>query len=583
MNELRTSLVIDLAGNLKGKSREFSRSLDRFSRDGSKSISTLNRAMSHLGRGLDRLGNRYTALLTGAAGVGSVKYVAELQERLKQLQVDSGASAEKIDELKTSIFALARDPNIRLAPESLIGGVEEIVTKTGDLDFAIQNLKNMGLAIRAAKAEGKDVGAVMTNLYKGGVRDPKEILSTIDALIKQAKTGSVAFRDIANVGNGLFAPYVAAGRKGMQSFKDMGAVSQVTIDAVKSVDEAVTATSALISQLEDPKVQKVLSGAGIKVFDGKEMRSLPKLIREIIKAAGGDITKIGTVITDRSALKVFQGAMMEGGLDRMDSLAKMAADGSGVLKDAATNAETLSAALTSINSALKNLAENKLLKPVGWLADGLNKVDAQTQDLLLELGLGGFGALGAGILGRKGYKGIRWARGLFRKTGAGNGSGGLGVPGGGFGGAIPVYVVNGPSSIWPGSEPGPGSDVKKVAKLSPLAATSAALVPAAGAAIVGAVGMEAVKKLDEYQVKHYSTSRLKELITQQMVLGGGPDTFQAKLMKAELDRRFMQGVDVGGTVEIRINTEGKPTVTTLKTKDKRIDFDVDQGQMMASH
>ncbi len=577
MGDLKTSIILDLSGNLQSRAKQFSGALQGMSTRGSRSMQVLGRSMHSVSNGIDRLGNKYTALLTGAVGAGSVRYVAELQKRLSQLRVDSRASAEEIENLQAKLFEVARSDRVRLDPALILAGIEEIVTKTGDLDFAIENMEALAVTIRAAGAAGEDIGSVMTNLYKGGVRDPRAVLSVMDALIQQAKEGSVAFRDTARVGNRLFAPYIASGQAGEQAFKDMGAVAQATIDAVGSPEEMVTATSALLAQLRDPNMQKFLSGVGVKVFDGKEMRSLPLLIEEIIQAAGGDISKLGTKFNE-SAIKVFQGALMEGNRQKIQRLAGIVADGSAVMEDAAINTETLDAALTSLANAWRKFAVNELSEPIEKLAKALNDLDMETVDQWLRrlrnLGLG----LGGLIVANKAIRLGKPIYDLFRKkSGIGGAAGALG----GAMGAVPVYVVNGPMSQLP-SPPGrgrpgaPGGSWGRTGMA--LRAGGASMLPGA-LTLASMEGSVAVGRyLAEQEAASSSTSRLRELLTQHAVLGGGPENYQSRLIKDELARRGE--VDVGGTINIRFDDSGRPRVQMMQSHNPNVDFDVDTGRSM---
>lgn len=575
MSDLKTKIVVDLAGNLSRRAKQFSSGLNTLEQKGSRSMRLLNRSTTAAGRSLDFLGNRYMGFVSMITGASGIRYVKNLQKDLRQLQVDSRASAEDIDLLKKRLFEVANLPDIRLDPGKLLEGITEIVTKTGDLKFAIENLENLGHTIRAVGSAGNDTGSVMTNFYKGGVRDTKLLLDVTSSLVAQAKEGSVAYRDIATIGNKLFAPYLAAGKSGAQAFKDMGAVAQVTIDAVGSADEVATATTALLAQLKDPKIQQSLSGVGVKVYNGDEMRSLPKLIREISNAAGGDVSKLGTLFNE-SSMKVFEGALLEGNLQRMERFADITADSSSVLRDAAANAQTLDAALSSISNHMKVFSDNELAKPIQQLADGINKLDPNAVQGWLEFAKN-MALLTGGLVAAKKV-------GLFKlgghllgqgKTGSGYG---VGLPD--IGKPIPVYIVNNTS--------GTSSKIETIAKKSPwllgLQGAGLGLLPAAGAAGIGYGAMSLFEGLAEHQVKNATTPRLAELLMQHNVLGGGSDSYQARLIRGELlSRGAQEKVDVGGTLNININSDGQARVTRLRSNDPRIDIDVDSGLMMRSH
>ncbi len=70
------------------------------------------------------------------------------------------------------------------------------------------------------------------------------------------------------------------------------------------------------------------------------------------------------------------------------------------------------------------------------------------------------------------------------------------------------------------------------------------IIPAAGTAAVGGASVWAAKKISSNQVRSMGTQRLMELRSQHMVMGGGPDTYQVKLINEEIERRKAAGEDV---------------------------------------
>ena len=159
--ELRTKMVIDLTGNLTGQANKMTNALTGMGRHGSRSMQVLSRSVHAVSSGLDRIGNRYTALLTGAVGIGAVKSVGDLSQRLAYLGINAEASREEIDKLYASILDISMKR--RVDPSGLLGGVESIVRDLGDLDYAKANLDNIALAMSAAGAAGKEVGSLVGN------------------------------------------------------------------------------------------------------------------------------------------------------------------------------------------------------------------------------------------------------------------------------------------------------------------------------------------------------------------------------------------------------------------------------------
>lgn len=456
-SELKASVKLDMSGNLQTQARRSTAAMERMSQRGQRHMRLLSGSMRMVGNGLDRLGNRYTAFLTGGGLALAARGVANLNAQFTRLKTDGRATAEQIAALKQRLFEVANDPSVRVSPDAILGAFGEIITRTGDFDFAFENLKNIGVAIQGIGAAGNDVGAIFSNFYKGGVRGANDVLAMTDAFAAAAKEGSVAAREVASVGNALYAPYLAAGKAGKQAFMDMNAVSQVTIDAVKSADEVGTATTALLAQLKDKKIQDQLAAltqGKLKVVDKNGLRDLPALISEIANAAGRDVSKLGMVFNE-SAIKVFEGALLPGNMEKMQRLANMTADGSEILGDAAENARTFNSALTSLNTTVQKFSNSELGGAVSTLADGFNSLEPGTVDRWMQMAKWGAGGLGGLILARKGLGSYRWVRNAL---GGGKGIGGALGAAAGASGVTPVYVVNLPGAGMPGMDiPGKGT------------------------------------------------------------------------------------------------------------------------------
>jgi hypothetical protein len=248
---LRTSIFIDLAGNMAARANQFLSGLQRLGTRGSRSINALHRSIQAAGQGLDRLGNRYTALLSGAAGIGTIKQVGDLSMRLTRLGITANITREQTGLLYKQLLDTAQMPDIRVDPGQILTGVEAIVEKLGDLDFAKNNLRNIGLMMQATGAEGLEAGEMIANFKeKFNLKTPQEVLQGLDILVKQGKAGSFTLKDLATQGNRVTAAYGAMGRSGIDAVREMGAVLQVFRRSSGSAEEASTAFKNFFSDLK---------------------------------------------------------------------------------------------------------------------------------------------------------------------------------------------------------------------------------------------------------------------------------------------------------------------------------------------
>ncbi len=454
MSDLRTSVILDLTGNLQSKSRSYSGAIDNMAKRGSRSLNVLRRSTKAMGRGLDSLGNRYTALITGAAGAGTLKMLTSLQTRFTRLGIQASASADTVNRLKRTIYEVAQAPDIRVDPGEITSAIEAIVERTGDLKFAEDNIRAIGLAIRATGTAGQDVGGLLSELQKQGITVPQAVLATLDTLTEQGKMGAFTLKNLAALGPRIITAYTSMGRSGPQAMREMGAALQMVMKGTGVAEVAATAFEATLRTLSDPKKLKMLEKAGIQVFDPKKLKEGQRILRpinelmgEIIRKAGGDKVKLARIF-DAEAIRAFNQAntefMKSGDLESLNKFMAVQGSGTQMTKDSARAAKDAEASMTALYTAWKKFADSRLTAPIQGAANALNSLGPEGADTAMSvLGYGAAG-LGALVLGRKAYNGVR---GLFGKgggvAGAAAGLAGMKLP-------LPVYVVNSKMSLLPG-------------------------------------------------------------------------------------------------------------------------------------
>ena len=309
---INQSVTIDLDGNLPGRSKQFGRALSQMGERGERHLGRMARMSRTAGRSIDRLGNRYTALLSGAAIAAATKQVGDLSERYTRLGINANLSERQVQDLKQSVFDVSQAPDIRVDPAEMLSAIEDIVEKTGDLDFAKANIENIGLAIQATGATGANVGAMLAEFQKQGITAPGEVLKVIDSLNLQGKEGAFTLKDLAQLGPRVVSAYNATGRSGVQAMKEMGAALQVIRMGTDSSATAATAFEATLRTLSDPKkIEQLKELGGVEVFDpellkqGKQqLKPINELMVEIIKASGGKQTNLGQIF-DGEAMRAF--------------------------------------------------------------------------------------------------------------------------------------------------------------------------------------------------------------------------------------------------------------------------------------
>ena len=587
MGELKSSIVLDLQGNLERQAERDAAALGRMGARGSRSMQILDRSLGAVGNGLDRLGNRYTALLTGAAGAGTARFLIGLEERFTMLGIQADVPAEKIEALKKQIFDISRTPTIRIDPSELTAAVEDIIEKTGDLKFAEDNLENFAVAISATGGKtGSAIGQISAEFQKMGITSKKDVAEALDILTVQGKAGAFTLQNLAQLGSRVVTSYTAMGRTGVPAIREMGAALQVIRQGTGSSEMAATAFEALLRTLGDAPKLKLLQQGGIKVFDeealkkGKEvLRPLPLLMEEIIRKTNGKKTLLSQIF-DAEAIRAFNAASTEyqrtGGFKGLESFQNVKADGTVILADSARAAKDAGRSLQNLYTAWQQFADSNLTGPLQTAADALNSLDSETVDRWLKIAGIGAGVVGALVIGRKLQQGGRVIMDMFGKGGAAGALAGKA----GFGDAIPVYVVNGPASIWPGAGGGAAGGgataATKVGKWATVGAVASPLIAPAVMAGTAAISEQVGKALAESEAKSSSSASLRQLYARNDVMGGGRNNYQGKLIEAELAKRN----EVSGTVKLQVELPPGWAANAKEITAKNIDLEVDSGRIM---
>lgn len=461
-SRLTTEILINLAGNLTAKARQYGANMSEFARRNERAMSVVKATTAAAGRGLDALGNRYTGMIAGFAGGAMLRDFAQTDRRITRM----GLAAEKTRAEMAQMFGGMQDSAIkfRVDDSEVISAVEKIGTVTGDIDFGVKNKDNLAASIAASGGSGESIGGLFAQFPKFQVTSEKQTLEAMDTLNKLGKEGAFELKDIAEKGVRAFSMYSAAGGKGVKGIKDVGVAMESAIDATGDRDTAATAVENLIRDLQAPKVVKELGRNGINVFgnDGK-MRSLPQLMEEVAKRSGNKGAKeqnkrLVEAGFNQDSILLLSSVTTGKGAENLKRYNGVVADGSGILSDAKYAAQDFTSAMTSLNVTWKKFTNSNLAKPVQELADALNSVDQETVQSWLEIGKNITIAVGGIIAARKAFQ---LGKGALDVLGVGKGKG---IPKGVsdvFGsGVMPVYVVNmgkghmgGPGDFIP-NEPG---------------------------------------------------------------------------------------------------------------------------------
>lgn len=480
MKTIRTALELSLLGNVSTQSDMFAKSLNRLASTGRRSLLGVANIANQMNSSLGTVFNRTTGILGSVGLAVSGKSIADLETRLTRLRLQAGISKEEMAKLNQELFKTAQKRDINIDPSELISAIERIVGKTGDLQFAVQNMQNLAYAISATGAAGQDVGAMGADLMeKFGIKDQQEIIKTLGLLVNQGKAGAFELRDLATQGERVTAAYASTGRQGKQAVAEMGAMLQMARKATGGPEETATALEALIRNFNDPMKRKLLTDSGIKLMDPedpKRMRSIIDISKDLIKLTNADVSKIGRAI-DSEGLRALNAMIIEfkqtGGFKSVDEFLTTSSDPQTLLDDSKEVAQTFNSAMTSLRTAFMYFANTNLAGPIQTLADAINSLDPETLQQILSYGgtaLGGLAAVWAGskVIGM----GASFLSLFGKKSGVGGALGGLaGLSS--MSNPLPVFVVNG---LGGAQLPGYASRFKRRSNLGSVAEAAGSVV-----------------------------------------------------------------------------------------------------------
>ena len=437
-NRLTTEILINLAGNLTAKARQYGANMSEFARTNQRAMNVVKATSAAAGRAIDSMGSRYTGMIAGLGSSLTIKNVADFDAQMRRMGTDAQLTAEQVNELREKIREVSNEGDIRVEASALGQGAGELLGLTGDEKFTKENMRNLGLAMQAFGVDGKTAAGLLAAFWEKNVRGADDVSKMLDKLYAQFAVGSVSVADIARVAPKLFSIISA---QGPEALTQMGAFAQVFAKTKGSADEVVTSIQAMYASLQDKKNIKFLQRQGIDVFKpGTKEFKLPfELMKEILVRAKFDPLKLQDVF-DQTGMQGINALLKPENMKLMQELIYGAVEYGATQKAAKTNAEGFNAALQSLNNEWQRFAESNLAEPVQELADALNSVDHETVQNWLNVGKN-IAIAGAGIIAAR--KAFQLGKGALDLFGVGKSKG---IPKGVsdvFGsGVMPVYVVN---------------------------------------------------------------------------------------------------------------------------------------------
>ncbi|HCJ7758102.1 TPA: phage tail protein [Citrobacter freundii] len=436
--KLSTEILINLAGNLQAKARQYGANMSEFAARHKRSMDVVKATSEAAGRGIDALGNRYTGMIAGIGSSLTVKGVADFDAQIRRAATNAKLTTEQMEEMRKEVRNIANLPDIRLSAKVVLEGRDELQGLTGDYEFVKSNTRNQAMAMQAFNAGAKESAALLNQMNMKGLRDPKEIEAALDLFMHQFSIGSVPVNALAKVAPKLFS--MTQGQ-GLDAAAKQGALLQMFTRTTGTEDEATTSIGAAWANLTDPANIKKLKSVGVNVYKPgtREYREPMDVIKDTIIRAGADEEKLKQIF-DGTAIRGIRSMLKKEDRDLADRMVSGTVESGAAQKAAALNAQSFQSALQSLNNEYERFAESNLAKPIQDLADALNGLEPGTVQRWLEISKN-VAIAGAGIVAAR--KAFQWGKGAWDLFGPGKGKG---LPKGVtdvFGsGVMPVYVVN---------------------------------------------------------------------------------------------------------------------------------------------
>ncbi|MDR1286760.1 MAG: hypothetical protein LBK08_04040 [Treponema sp.] len=455
MADIKAGVLLSLKDQFSQGIKGAGASVQNFGKTALGAVDKINSAFSGLAGTLGTIG---VTIGIGAA----VKTYIDLDERMVRIGTDIGITAEKTNELKRNLYAVAQDPAIKMGTDSLLEAMETFSGKNFDAGFIKDNLREVGLVMKATGVTGGEAANFFIESFMRGM-NKEEIMKSLDdiSVIGDKLHNQFSLSDFTKSFSGLEATNTLLGASAMNTTELFTAMN-ILGAGTKSSARAVSAYNAIVNELADPRKQELLWKLGIAVREGGigDFRNLADILKEIAETDGGtgNFDTLSTVFSGAAMDAIFaynEFGHLAGGLENIG-------DTSGEIeKKAASNASTLKSNLVNLQNAFMGFADKNLTGPLEKVTEFLNKLSEDPERVEryirnITIGIAALGAvkIGAGIVSLiANLKGIRGGK-IDLAGAAGGGAG------------IPVHVTNwggaSGSSVLPGGSQGlPGAPLGK--------------------------------------------------------------------------------------------------------------------------
>lgn len=429
MNEIKAGVLLSLKDKFSQGIKEAGGTVQKFASTAASAVQGIDKAFSGLGTAMGAIG---VSLSVGAA----TKEIINLDNRLTRIGLTADASAEQVNQLKQKVFEAATDSKIKIDTTSINDALDVVMTKTGDLKYTEDNIRNIAIAIQATGEQGSSIGSVFAEFQKFGYT-ADQITKLMDDMVKQGDQGAFTFGEFAKAGSAVISAYSPIGTA-PEDIKKANAAMQIIMMGTKNAEIAVTALGSAMSELSSPDKQAKLMAIGVRVRDESgKFRDFNDIMADLLKVSEkvGNTDFLGNIFgqTTMQAIRAY-GNFYEDMYPKLMDLG----DTTGAMENkSATMANTLAANLQQVQTAFVRFADAKLTEPLEKLTDLLNKL-AEDPEAFNRV----FTGIAVSIGSIAAAKGLSSVINLISSIKGLKGGGNINI-GSNLGGAgMPVYVTN---------------------------------------------------------------------------------------------------------------------------------------------
>ncbi len=404
---------MESSANLKliisGESKQLRSDLARDEREiksfGSRVGSTFSGIHNRLNTGLKRmLLNPITGMASGVAIMAATKQITDFEASLVRLKNNGTMTTKQMLELRESIldnaFAAGQ------SRESILSGVTSVIDKTGNMKFAIDNLKQIAVAATATGASVEDMAALASHLSEKMQID--DISTAFNLINIQGKAGAFTLREMAGLGERLFGAAGFLNMTGIEDLRKFGALIQMARKGATS-EVATTAIERTILNIID-KQDLIKKSLNFDVFDkvNNKYKPIDEILKGIIIRSKGDQKTLNDIFGSEGIRAVAELARIyrkTGGFDFYDKLVNADAGKAGdMMKDFVEVSKTAMFTIARLSEKAKDFADAGLSQSINELSKSFDKFMSdpekmkQFQEVLENIGtISKFAAKGISI------------------------------------------------------------------------------------------------------------------------------------------------------------------------------------------